>query len=133
MLTAEDLKRVYAAYTSARWRGEPAEAILEHWFGVHWVETSPCEPETDAAAVSPHGAGGRGIYWHECGSAVLGFAPGRSGCYVVKQTESLPDISAPRPVHAPVPPRMQTVAHFQAGTYARHLSLSLTSPEPSKD
>ncbi len=133
MLTAEDLERVYARYTSSCWRGDPAGETLEHWFRVHWVEASPHQPDTDPAAVSPHGAGGRGILWYEGSSASLGFIPGRSGCYVVKRTESTPVVVDLTPLRTPHPAQMKSVAHFQAGTFARRLTLARTQASSVKE
>jgi hypothetical protein len=122
MLTADELERCYAAHTSALWRGDPAGRIFEAWLQLHWVTASPARPAAVPAAISPHAAGGRGILWYEASAAILGFVPGKQGCYVVKRTESVPVMVSPTPTHVyrlpePLPP----VAHFQAGSYARHL------------
>lgn len=90
MLTADDLSYIYASYTSALWRGDPASLSLEQWFNRHWSEHAPSLSLSDPAAVSPHGAGGRGIHWYESTTVILGLVPGKTGCYLVKRSEQAP-------------------------------------------
>lgn len=133
MLTARDLERVYATYTSASWRGDPAGQLLETWMRLHWVEETSKRPDSDPAAVSPHGAGGRGIFWYEGSTTIFGFVPGTSGCYVFKRSEPVPVVAPLRPAQATPPARLRPVAHFQSGTYARHLFLDRTLSGDGRD
>jgi hypothetical protein len=133
MLTARDLERVHATYTSASWRGDPAGQLLENWMRLHWVEETSKRPDSDPTAISPHGAGGRGIFWYEGSSTIYGFVPGTSGCYVFKRSESAPVAAPPRPARIAPSPRLRPVAHFQSGTYARHLFLDRTRSGDGRD
>jgi hypothetical protein len=133
MLTARDLEKVYATYTSASWRGDPHGQVLETWLRVHWVEGRSERPDTDPAAVSPHGAGGRGIFWYEGSAAIFGFVPGKAGCYLFKRSESIPAENMPRPNPVPPPRRLRAVAHFQSGTYARHLLVNQSPTARSRN
>ena len=91
MLTADDLSDLYDSYTSALWRGDAASLSLEQWLHRHWSNQTPRLPAVTPAAVSPHGAGGRGIHWYESSSVILGLIPGKSGCYLVERSEQAPE------------------------------------------
>jgi len=131
MLTPDDLERLYFTYSSLRWRGDPAGESLEQWLRLHWVDVSPCEPDADPEAISPHGAGGRGIRWYACASSIIGVVPGKSGCYLVKETESLPQPEVRRAARVALPAPRPSVAHFQSGTYARYLPTHAAAAERS--
>lgn len=61
---------------SADRRGEDeAVAAFASWLGSFW-DDGPPEPAGPPAAVSPHGAGGRGIRGHGADGAVVGYVPG---------------------------------------------------------
>ena len=80
---ARALARAYLRHVSALWRGDPAERALSTSLGMTWCPDLPPEPRRLPDAVSPHGAGGRGIRWFETGGAVLGYVPGVRGGYRV--------------------------------------------------
>lgn len=90
LITARDLSRAYTQAVSAYWRGESASLPeFEAWLAHFWTDGPP-EPVSGPAARCPHGAAGRGIRWHECGSAILGYVPGKQGCFRVPRTAMLP-------------------------------------------
>jgi hypothetical protein len=73
VLAARDLARSYDRALAAAWRGDDDRAVLfAGWLGQYWDEAPP-EPAVTPAAVSPLGAAGRGIRWHETPDAILGY------------------------------------------------------------
>lgn len=92
MLTARDLSRAYCQAVSAYWRGDNEFLPqLDTWLAQFWVGDGPREPVTGLLAVCPHGVTGHGIRWYESGQAVLGYVPGKPGCYRVPRTAVLPN------------------------------------------
>lgn len=79
---AAALARAYLDFVSGCWRGDPDTAMGER-FASYFGSDMPEEPTRIADAYSPHGAGGRGITWYECGDTVLGYVPGATCGYVV--------------------------------------------------
>jgi hypothetical protein len=80
---AHALATAYLRYVSALWQGEPGAAgfaaRLAHW----WYPALPPAPDAPPDAVSPHGAGGHSIHWHEVAGEVLGYVPDQAGGYRV--------------------------------------------------
>jgi nitroimidazol reductase NimA-like FMN-containing flavoprotein (pyridoxamine 5'-phosphate oxidase superfamily) len=72
---ARDLARACDRHFAACWRGEADWAA----FG-NWLDEYRCSeviiPPGPPAAVSPHGAGGRGLAWYDVPGAILGSAVG---------------------------------------------------------
>src|SRR5581483_1503638 len=80
-VTAQGLALRYVQAVSAYWRNEPAALrALERRLALCW-DDGPAEPAGAPAACSPHAAGGHGIRWYDTAGGVLGFVPGRPGCY----------------------------------------------------
>jgi hypothetical protein len=73
----------YLRSIAACWRGEPAWQAFERALERCWSPTMPPVPPSSPDAVSPHGAGGRGIDWFETGRDVLGYVPRVRGGYRV--------------------------------------------------
>lgn len=95
MLTAHDLSLAYCQTVSAYWRGDNEFLPqLEAWLARFWVGDGPREPVSDSLALCPHGAKGRGIRWYDGGSHVLGYVPGKRGCFDVPRNAVLPTNSA---------------------------------------
>lgn len=95
MLTARDLSLANCQAVSAYWRGDNEFLPqLEAWLAQFWVGDGPLEPVTDPIALCPHGAKGHGIRWYDSGSHVLGYVPGKRGCFQVPRTVVLPTNSA---------------------------------------
>src|SRR5215216_1429765 len=72
---ARALARAYDVHVAACWRGEADGAAFGNWLGqcrCPEVVIPPGPP----AAVSPHGAGGRGLAWYDVPGAILGSAVG---------------------------------------------------------
>jgi len=83
------LARAYDAHLAAWWRGEADPRPFAAWLAARWdPETAP--PPGQPAALSPLGAGGRGIRWYEAEEAVLGVVPGLAGGYRVPRSEDPP-------------------------------------------
>ena len=87
---AASLAHVYAAAISAYWRGGDDGQFFAWLAGCRRAGVAP--PDRSPTAVSPHGAGGRGITWFDVPGAVVGVVPGVSWGYRV------PPGSAPPPV-----------------------------------
>ena len=84
MPAALRLARSYDQAVAASWRGdEAARRAFAAWLAPFWRPDGPPEPGDAPAAVSVLGAGGRGIRWYDAGPAVVGYVPGRGGCYRV--------------------------------------------------
>jgi hypothetical protein len=73
----------YLRSISASWRGEPGWQAFERALERYWSPELPPVPPTTPDAVSPHGAGGRGIAWYEAGRDILGYVPRVRGGYRV--------------------------------------------------
>ena len=73
--TARTLADGYLRSISACWRGEPGWQAFERALERCWSPALPPVPPKSPDAVSPHGAGGRGIDWYEAGRDVLGYVP----------------------------------------------------------
>lgn len=91
MTTAHDLANAYFRAVSAYWRGDSDVDLprLGAWLDQFWVGRTS-EPKTSPVALSPHAAGGHGIRWHEEGQYILGYVPGRHGCYRIPRIAHLP-------------------------------------------
>lgn len=90
MITAHDLSLAYVQAVSAYWRGESdLLPTFDAWLAQFWVD-GPAEPTTLPREHLPHGAAGRGIRWHECGSLLYGYVPGMRGCLRVPRAALLP-------------------------------------------
>ena len=73
---AREVADSYLQSISAYWRGEPGLAEVEYWLTSFGENQVRFDGGKTADAVSPHGAGGRGIRWYETPSAVFGLIPG---------------------------------------------------------
>jgi hypothetical protein len=104
MITAHDLSLAYVQAVSAYWRGD-SELLpqFDAWLAGFWT-TGPAEPAAEPQAQCPHAAAGRGIRWHEHGSALLGFVPGKRGCFRIPRTAVLPRESRARGSGTAAPP-----------------------------
>ena len=90
MVTAHDLALAYTRVVCAYWRGDStALRQFETWLTQFWADCSQ-KPATNPTAICPHGAAGRGIHWFDTRSTVLGFVPGRRGCYRIPRTAVAP-------------------------------------------
>ena len=84
MPAALRLARSYDQAVAASWRGDEAtRRAFAEWPAPFWRADGPPEPAEPPAAVSFLGGGGRGIRWYRAGAAVVGYVPGREGCYRV--------------------------------------------------
>lgn len=83
---AEDLARAYLDYISAYWRGDAGASTFGERLAAFWGAGLPTEPMRNADAFSPHGAGGRGIRWYECGAEICGYTPGCATGYRIPMT-----------------------------------------------
>jgi hypothetical protein len=75
------LALAFLQQTSACWRGETLTSAFETRLGAYWCPDMPPVPETVSDAMSPHGGGGRGIFWRDIGGEILGHIPGSRGGY----------------------------------------------------
>lgn len=87
------------------WKGDgDLMRRVADWLGATWNDGPP-EPATPPASVSPHGGGGRSIRWYDTETEVLGYVPGRTGCYRLPiETIGCWAEGAPAPQPAPAPP-----------------------------
>lgn len=74
---ARALAAGYLRYASSCWRGDQCAAAFPLRLSAYWQPEMPPEPVAAPAAVSPHGAAGRGIRWYETGQEVRGYVAGR--------------------------------------------------------
>jgi hypothetical protein len=89
MITAHDLSLAYVQAVSAYWCGDSdLLPTFDAWLARFWVD-GPAEPDTEPQAHCPHGAAGRGIRWHERGPVILGYVPGKRGCFQVPRNVAL--------------------------------------------
>lgn len=90
MISARDLSLAYIRAVSAYWRGD-SEFLpqFDAWLAQFWTAAAP-EPASEPQAHCPHGAAGRGIRWHEQGTELFGYVPGRRGCFRIPRTVDLP-------------------------------------------
>jgi len=73
----------YLRWASACWRGDTLAPVFATQLGAYWRPALPALPTGQADAISPHGGGGRGIYWYHTEKEVLGYVPGATGGYQV--------------------------------------------------
>jgi hypothetical protein len=73
----------YLRAISADWQGEPGWQAFERSLNRFWSLQLPPVPRTLPDAVSPHGAGGRGVHWYESETEIIGYVPGKSCGYRV--------------------------------------------------
>lgn len=73
----------YLGCVSALWRGDPDGHAFGVWLSPFWRTVLPAAPSRSPDAVSPHGAGGRGLFWFETPDAALGYVPGTRCGYEV--------------------------------------------------
>jgi hypothetical protein len=88
--TARALADRYLRSISASWCGEPGGQAFERALARCWSPELPPVPKRSPDAVSPHGAGGRGISWYEVGRDVLGYVPMVRGGYRVPIETNVP-------------------------------------------
>ena len=100
MTSAVQLARRYDQYLAAVWRGDDASLRpFVTWLAGFWND-APDPPAATPAALSPLGAGGRGIVWYETPTRILGYAAGvPDRCYQIPRAQALP------PAVVPLPPR----------------------------
>ncbi|HEY8448517.1 MAG TPA: hypothetical protein VIL01_15555 [Thermomicrobiales bacterium] len=79
---ASDLALAYDTALNAAWRGEDAPAAFFVWLSAHRCTTIQ-RPAGPPDAVSPLGAGGRGIAWYDVPGAIVGIIPGLPWCYLI--------------------------------------------------
>jgi hypothetical protein len=90
MISAHSLALAHTQAVCGYWRGDDEFLpILDAWLTQFWRDGAP-QPATAPDAVYPHGAGGRGIHWHESGPAVIGHVPGKQGWFQIPRTAVLP-------------------------------------------
>lgn len=80
---ARELAAGFLRHASSCWRGDRCAAAFPLRLSAYWRPAMPPLPVAAPAAVSPHGAAGRGIRWYEAGQDVLGYVPGLPGGYQV--------------------------------------------------
>lgn len=73
----------YLRWASSCWRGDTLAPVFATQLGEYWCPALPTMPAGQADAISPHGAGGRGIHWYHTDDEVLGYIPGGAGGYQV--------------------------------------------------
>src|SRR5215204_4009342 len=73
----------YLRWASACWRGDTLAPVFATQLGAYGRPALPRIPAGRADAISPHGGGGRGIYWYHTEKEVLGYVPGATGGYQV--------------------------------------------------
>ena len=76
----------YLRWVSACWRGDRLAPVFVTQLGACWHPALPPKPAGRPDAISPHGAGGRGIHWYHTDKEVLGYVPGATGGYQVPVT-----------------------------------------------
>jgi len=76
----------YQRWASACWRGDTLAPVFATQLSAYWRPALPPMPAGRADAISPHGGGGRGIYWYQTDEEVLGYVPGAAGGYQVPVT-----------------------------------------------
>ena len=81
----------YLRWASACWRGDTLAPVFATQLGAYWRPALPAMPAGQADAISPHGAGGRGIHWYNTDEEVLGYVPGAAGGYQVP-TPAIPQL-----------------------------------------
>src|SRR5215204_6317256 len=64
-------------------RSSDLAPVFATQLGAYWRPALPALPTGQADAISPHGGGGRGIYWYHTEKEVLGYVPGATGGYQV--------------------------------------------------
>ncbi|MFN8665318.1 MAG: hypothetical protein U0075_25785 [Thermomicrobiales bacterium] len=84
--SAAALARAYLDYVSGVWLGEADATSFGERLATCWGFDLPPEPARAADAFSPHGGGGRGIRWYECGHDVLGYIPDCTSGYRIPLT-----------------------------------------------
>lgn len=80
---ARALARAYLDYVSGCWRGDADTPDVGAHLATFFGADMPEEPARAADAYSPHGAGGQGIRWYDCGNTVYGYVSGCAGGYRV--------------------------------------------------
>jgi hypothetical protein len=78
---AEALAHAYLDYVCECWCGDNGATQFEKRLATFLDPDLPPEPADPADAYSPHGAGGAGIQWFECGDEILGYVPGSAVGY----------------------------------------------------
>lgn len=112
MTSACEIAQLYDRAAADLWRGDgDAMRRIADRLEATWG-AGPPEPAAPPAAVSLHGGGGRGIRWYDTATEVLGFVPGRAGCYRLPITMAAGWVeytAAQAPVF--VPPRERPTLH----------------------
>ena len=86
MTSARDLALRYDEYVSALWRGDASTAhAFGAWLEARWRGDGPPEPEACPDAISACGGAGKGIRWYETAAGILGYVPGRQGCFQISR------------------------------------------------
>lgn len=96
---ARELAAGFLRYASSCWRGDRCAAVFPLRLSAYWRAALPPAPAAAPAAVSPHGAAGRGIRWYETGHDVVGYVPGLPGGYQVP-TGAVPGLTRCAPTAA---------------------------------
>jgi len=76
---AQGMAAAYLHYVEQVWAGDPDAASFARWLSSWWTATLPPLPARGPDAISPHGAGGRGIRWYGTPVGILGYASGAHG------------------------------------------------------
>lgn len=84
---AQAIAHGYLRYAVALWSGEAIGRSFGAWLDRFRCTEMPPVPPGSPDAVSPHGAGGRGIRWYETSTAVLGYIPGGGFGFLVPTRE----------------------------------------------
>lgn len=82
--SAADLATAYNQNVAACWRGETDGHRFGDWLEGCWQPTMAVPPGAPAA-ISVHGASGRGIAWYDAGPAVVGLVRGCPGGYWIRR------------------------------------------------
>jgi hypothetical protein len=77
------LAHSYLRWASACWRSDRLAPAFATRLGAYWRPALPPMPAGRPDAISPHGAGGRGIRWYHTDNEILGYIPGAAGGYQV--------------------------------------------------
>ena len=80
---ARALAEGYSCYASGCWRGDQRAPAFGKRLSAYWKPELPPMPAAGPDAFSPHGGGGRGIYWFHQAGEVLGHVPGEAGGFEV--------------------------------------------------
>jgi hypothetical protein len=80
---ARALAEGYLCYASGCWRGDQRAPAFGKRLSAYWKPELPPMPAAGPDAISPHGGGGRGIYWFHQAGEVRGQVPGEPGGFEI--------------------------------------------------